>query len=199
MKNWRDLSYLQTGTAKQRAAWDALDSTRVMENLKAYDPVLAGTIPLDIDIAGSDLDIICTSADLDQFDASVRACYGEWDEYQEIRLLVNKAPSSVIGFSAEGFPFEIFAQSVPVEQQNAYRHMAMEARLLEIGGPNAYQEIRKLKQQGIKTEPAFALYFGIVGADPYQALFELESYSQEELFCMFGSKKATSQSQPLQA
>lgn len=188
MKNWRDLSYLQTGTSKQRAAWDALTSTRVMENLKAYDPVLTGTIPLDIDIAKSDLDIICTSNDLEQFDASVRAFYGEWDGYQETRLLVNKVPTSVIRFSAESFLFEIFAQSVAVEQQNAYRHMVIEARLLEMGGPNAYQEIRKLKQQGIKTEPAFALYFGIAGADPYQALFELEPYSQEELFRMFGSK-----------
>jgi hypothetical protein len=39
--------------------------------LLAYDPVLAGTIPLDVDVPGSDLDIICCCADTDVFAAEV--------------------------------------------------------------------------------------------------------------------------------
>lgn len=181
MTNWRDLSYLLAGTPKQQAAWKAIAQTQVMNILQAYDPVLAGTIPLSIDIEGSDLDIICTSHDLDQFAADVGASFRNKEGYQETRLLMQDRQTSVISFYDAGFWFELFAQPLPVEQQNAYRHMVIEARLLELAGEIAYQEIRLLKRQGIKTEPAFARYFGIRGDDPYRALLELETLSTEEL------------------
>ncbi|QRG65385.1 DUF4269 domain-containing protein [Brevibacillus choshinensis] len=181
MKNWRDLAYLQSGNARQQAAWNAISQIRLMESLCAYDPVLAGTIPLQIDVPDSDLDIICVSHDLDRFDADVRAAYGSMEGYQESRILVSGKDSSVIGFYAHDFWFELFAQSVPVEQQNAYRHMVIEDRLLSIGGEEAYRDIRMLKANGMKTEPAFAHYFHIPGNDPYQALLELERYHTEEL------------------
>lgn len=181
MKNWRDLSYLQGGNPRQQAAWNAISQSRVMDILQAYDPVLAGTIPLQIDIEESDLDIICTSHDLDQFDADVRTAYGGLEGYQEARLLVSGLPASVIGFTTCGFWFELFAQPVPVERQNAYRHMEMEARLLALADETAYRDIRQLKKSGMKTEPAFAHYFHIPGADPYQALLELERCSAVEL------------------
>lgn len=181
MTNWRDHTYLLTGTPKQQAAWKAISQTQVIETLHAYDPVLAGTIPLNIDIDASDLDIICTSDDLDQFDADVRVAYGCKEGYQETRLFIQDRNTSVISFYDSGFWFELFAQPLPAEQQNAYRHMVIEARLLRVGGEAAYQEIRLLKRQGIKTEPAFARYFGIPGDDPYQALLEIEHLSIEEL------------------
>ncbi|MDF2679059.1 MAG: hypothetical protein K0R47_249 [Brevibacillus sp.] len=181
MTNWRDLTYLLSGTPKQQAAWKAISQTLVIESLQAYDPVLAGTIPLNIDIEASDLDIICTSYDLDEFDADVRAAYGNKEGYQESRLLIQDWQTSVIGFYDAGFWFELFAQPLPVEQQNAYRHMVIEARLLGLGGEAAYQEIRLLKRQGIKTEPAFARYFSIPGANPYRALLEIEHLSTDEL------------------
>ncbi|MFQ5796001.1 MAG: DUF4269 domain-containing protein, partial [Candidatus Bipolaricaulia bacterium] len=64
--------------------------------------------------------------------------------------------------------------------QNAYRHMAVEARLLAIGGEQARQEIRRLKRTGLKTEPAFACYFNLEG-DPYQVLLQLATLSDDEL------------------
>ncbi|MED4780827.1 DUF4269 domain-containing protein [Brevibacillus choshinensis] len=181
MTNWRDLSYLLTGTSRQQAAWKAISQNNVIETLQAYDPVLAGTIPLNIDVEASDLDIICTSHDLDQFDADVRAAYSHKEGYQETRLCIQDRQTSVISFHDTGFWFELFAQALPVEQQNAYRHMVIESRLLRLGGDAAYREIKLLKQQGIKTEPAFARYFGIPGDDPYQALLEMEHLSIEEL------------------
>ena len=45
--------------------------------------------------------------------------------------------------------------------------MVVEARLLELGGDPARQAIRRLKQSGLKTEPAFARYFQLEG-DAYQ-------------------------------
>ena len=57
LQDWRDLTYLLHGTATQRAAYHALEALQVSALLQALDPVLAGTIPLGIDVPGSDLDI----------------------------------------------------------------------------------------------------------------------------------------------
>lgn len=191
MRNWHDLTYLRTGTVRQQQAWHAIAETRIMELLQPYTPVLAGTIPLDIDVSGSDLDIICECHDLDHLESKVRAHFGGHKDYTEMRLIVSNIPTSVISYYAAGFFFEIFAQPVPVIKQNAYRHMDMEARLLTLGGQDAYREIRQLKKQGTKTEPAFALYFQIAGDDPYQALLDLETLSDSELFARFGKTKTS--------
>ena len=191
MRNWRDLTYLRSGTVRQQQAWHAIAETRIMELLQPYTPVLAGTIPLDIDVSGSDLDIICECHDLDHLESKVRVNFGGHKDYKEMSLIVSDIQTSVISFYATGFFFEIFAQPVPVIKQNAYRHMDMEARLLTIGGQDAYREIRQLKEQGTKTEPAFARYFQIPGDDPYQALLDLETFSDSELFARFGKTKTS--------
>lgn len=181
MRNWHDLSYLAIGTQRQKAAWEAIQQTRIMQVLAAYHPVLAGTIPLDIDVTGSDLDIICESNDHQRFEQDVRASFGSLTNFEVTHLEVKRIPTCVISFFAADFWFELFAQPVAVEKQNAYRHMDIEARLLEIGGKDAYRQIRTLKQSGIKTEPAFARYFHILGGDPYEALLHLESLTDQEL------------------
>ncbi|MFF0826030.1 DUF4269 domain-containing protein [Brevibacillus sp. NPDC003359] len=181
MRNWYDLSYLGRGTLRQKAAWEAIQKTHIMEVLSVYRPVLAGTIPLDIDVKQSDLDIICESHDLEQFEQAVRTAFGCLHGFEVTHLDVKRIPTCVIQFFTADFWFELFAQPVAVEKQNAYRHMDIEARLLDIGGLDAYQQIRSLKKSDIKTEPAFAQYFDIPGEDPYEALLELELLSEQEL------------------
>ena len=66
-QDWRDLTYLLQGTATQQAAYYALEALRVFALLGAFDPMLVGTIPLDIDIPGSALDIVCYAADVNAF------------------------------------------------------------------------------------------------------------------------------------
>ena len=58
--------------------------------------------------------------------------------------------------------------------------MIAEARLLSLAGESAKQAIRALKKQGIKTEPAFARYFGLLG-DPYETLYALADASEAKL------------------
>ncbi len=180
-RNWRDLTYLQNGTAKQQTAARAIEQSAVLQRLQAFDPVLAGTIPLDIDIGDSDLDIVCECYDLELFAEIARSFYADCEEYQEARMPVQAVPTCLVSFFAHGFWFELFAQPRPVEQQNAYRHMIIEHRLLQLAGPKARQHIRQLKQNGLKTEPAFASYFHIPGADPYQALLALEPWTDDQL------------------
>jgi hypothetical protein len=158
----------------------ALESLRVFEILHDYHPVLAGTIPLDIDIPGSDLDIICEVHNLDEFERVVRVAFGQYAGFRVARESVRGVLSIIVNFDYAGFPIEIFGQPKPVTEQNAYRHMLVEERLLAIGGEAARETIRALKLAGEKTEPAFARYFNLPG-DPYAVLLELSFLNDDEL------------------
>ncbi len=187
--DWRDISYLARGNAGQQRAYRALQSLDLFNILRAYAPVLAGTIPLGIDIEGSDLDIICEvdrphevggASDLAAFERAVSDAFAARDGFRIERLAVKGVPTVPARFAFDGLPIEIFAQPRPVTEQNAYRHLLVEARLLAVGREDARRGIRRLKRDGLKTEPAFAHYFKIEG-DPYEALLELSLLSDEEM------------------
>ena len=65
-------------------------------------------------------------------------------------------------------------------RQGAYRHMVIQARLLEAGGEAFRGEIVALRRAGLKTEPAFARRLAIAG-DPYVALLALEHMDDDGL------------------
>ncbi|MAU12167.1 MAG: HIT family protein [Anaerolineaceae bacterium] len=182
-RNWHDLSYLQKGTDRQQAADAAIRQAQVMMSLATYQPVLAGTIPLDIDVPGSDLDILCYAPDLATFAADVRRHYGHISEFSAADKVIKGQPAHIARFTTYGFDFELFAQAIPVEQQHGYVHMLIEARLLDLF-PEAREAIRALKRDGLKTEPAFGQYFGIMG-DPYAALLDLAALDDETLLRRF--------------
>ena len=81
-------------------------------------------------------------------------------------------------------------QACPVSQQRAYRHMVVEARLLELGGEPLQSAIIALKRSGLKTEPAFARCLGIHG-DPYLALLALEALDDEALLRLLDDASQT--------
>lgn len=58
--------------------------------------------------------------------------------------------------------------------------MIIESRILELGGDKVRKEIIKLKERGMKTEPAFANYLRLNG-DPYKELLQLETFSDDEI------------------
>lgn len=170
--DWNDISYLCDGNERQRAAYETLTRLGIFETLDRYMPMLVGTIPIAVDVAESDLDIICEASDLERFAGDVRRAFDEHRNFRLWRRKIGGVSSVIAHFRFGQFPVEVFAQSLPVTAQNAYRHMVVEARLLEIGGPAARRAIRQLKREGLKTEPAFAHYFDLEG-DPYEALLEL--------------------------
>ncbi len=178
--NFQNPAYLARGNARQRRAYRALQSLGVFRILRAYTPILDGTIPLGIDIRGSDLDIICAARDLDAFARAVTDAFGARPGFHIQREVVKGIESVIANFDYGGFPIEIFGQPKPAREQNAYRHMLVEARLLEIGGERARRAIRKMKRAGLKTEPAFARYFNLQG-DPYEELLRLSRLTAREL------------------
>jgi hypothetical protein len=179
-RDWKDLTYLLQGTVTQQAAYYALEGLRVLALLGAFDPVLVGTIPLDIDIPGSDLDIVCYAADADTFAQHVQDTFGHFPTFVLQRKIIDRLPTVIAWFTSQGFPIEIFGQPHPVTAQHAFRHLVVEARLLRHGGVGVRQQIRHLKVQGLKTEPAFAVVFALSG-DPYHTLLQLAELSEEEL------------------
>jgi hypothetical protein len=165
--------YLQNGTETQQRAYNAIKESGIFEHLQTFHPTLAGTIPLDIDIPGSDLDILCHGIDFPSFAGLIQQHYGHLPDFYQNTKLLNEIPAHVSRFTYTRFSIEIVAQPLPIIEQRAYRHMLAEARLLEQGGETARDAIRALKLSGMKTEPAFAKYFGLKG-DPFQALLDLE-------------------------
>jgi hypothetical protein len=178
--DWRNWTYLARGNARQQRAFRALQALGIFDILCAYSPVLTGTIPLGVDTPRSDFGIISDARDLDAHERVVRDAFGARDYFQIERMKVKGIATVFARFTFEGLTIQVFAQSKPVTEQNAYRHMVVEARLLELGGGIARRAIRQLKNAGLETEPAFTRYFKIKG-DPYEVLLELSFLNNAEL------------------
>ena len=170
MINFLDISYLQFGNEKQVKAYQVLMDNKILEKLAFYHPILVGTIPINIDIESSDLDIICEVYDNDEFINRLMATFGPEKDFSVTESIKFNATKAT--FKIEDFEIEIFGQNRPTMQQNAYRHMLIEYRLLLEKGEVFRQEIISLKKQGYKTEPAFAKLLGIEG-NAYEALLKL--------------------------
>lgn len=167
------IDYLRNGNPRQRKAYAALRSIQVMERLGPFSPLLAGTIPLGIDIQGSDLDILCFTNDTEQFCQVLQQHYAGFEGFSINHFSTPQGSAVTVSFRAEGFPVEVFGQAVPTRYQLAYRHMLIEYRLLQERGPAFRRQVVDLKRAGMKTEPAFALLLGCTG-NPYQDLLAFE-------------------------
>lgn len=177
---WRDLSYLKNGTPVQQEVFALLNGLDIMERLAAYKPLLAGTVPLGIQVEGSDLDIICEVYDREAFAAAADLHFGGLADYRCEMRTVNGIPRVKINFSASGWPVELFGQPLRTEWQNGYLHMAVEARILKLLGDDFRHRVIGLKAGGMKTEPAFARLLHLPG-DPYESLLALELLPIREL------------------
>jgi hypothetical protein len=176
----KDIDYLICGNKRQKEAYNAIDKLDIFKKLEKFNPVLAGTIPLEIDIDSSDLDIICESSDLKEFESIIKLHFGSLHSFNSYTLNVRGVPSVITSFEVHGFTFEIFCQSVTVQNQYAVIHLNIEARLLRLSDDAAKENIRNLKLQGIKTELAFAIYFKIAG-DPYVELAKMANLTYQQL------------------
>jgi hypothetical protein len=178
--DWRDLTYLRQGTATQQAAYRVLVALGVLERLRDFDAVLTGSLPLAVDIPGSDLDIVCHAEDLDVFARHVQDTFGHFPTFTIRRKTLHNIPSVIGRFASRDFPVEIVGQPLPVAAQRAFRHLVVEARLLRYGGEVVREQIRQYKLCGLKTEPAFAAVFALKG-DPYHTLLQLSDLSDAQL------------------
>lgn len=168
-----DIEYLQNGNEKQRKAYGILTKNQVLSKLNPFDPILVGTIPINIDIESSDLDIICSFSDKQEFHQCILEHFSKLEKFA-IRENTNlDTPAIVANFYLDGFEIEVFGQTIPTRHQFAYRHMIIEHHLLNKHGEVFRQQIIELKRKGLKTEQAFAVALELPG-NPYLELLKLE-------------------------
>lgn len=165
--------YLKTGSAKQKQIFGVLQRSQIFEILAEFNPVLAGTFPIEIDIPGSDLDILCCCSIPDYLIQVLNENFGALADFLLQEMELEGKRTVLANFILEGFPVEIFGQNVPIDEQRAFRHMIIEHRILQEKGEAFRKEIIGIKLAGIKTEPAFAQLLEIEG-DPYLGLLEYD-------------------------
>lgn len=179
VRDWREIDYLLTGTARQRAAHRELRALDLMSLLSEFDPALVSTVCIGLDTADSDLDVICELTDGELM--TKRLAENSGNRSLVVRNAAGPdALATVATFDGDAFAIEVYAEPLPVERQRAYRHLAQSARVVDAGGESARAAIVALRESGLKTEPAVAAYLGLDG-DPYLALLEVENWSDARL------------------
>ena len=169
MRDFTTIEYLKNGNQKQQQVFEILTQNKVLSKLAEFDPLLVGTIPINIDIENSDLDIICHWKNKTDFREKLNSVFGKENEFSIREAIINDKESIIANFKINDFEIEVFGQNIPTKDQNGYKHMLIEYEILQSKGENFRLEIIKLKQNGYKTEPAFAFILGLKG-DPYMEL-----------------------------
>ena len=173
MTNFKNIEYLKQGNAKQQKAYQALNKLGVFEKLKKFSPLLTGTIPIEIDLPESDLDIICKCNNHEAFANLLVKLFGQNKDFRVHSHEKYGLKATVCQFWFNDFEIEIFGQNKATEKQNAYRHMLIAHRILQEKGAEFKAEVIALKAKSLKTEPAFAELLKLEG-NPYDALLNLE-------------------------
>ncbi len=177
MNNFKDIEYLKYGNDRQKLAYSEIVKLDVFEKIKKYHPILTGTIPIEIDLPESDLDIICECENHIEFSEFLTEQFGDMTDFKIYSTELNGTKSTIAEFKTESFTFEFFGQNIPTDEQNAYRHMIVEHRILEQNGDEFKNDVIKLKLNGIKTEPAFAMLLGLEG-NPFDEILKLEKITK---------------------
>lgn len=163
------IEYLKNGNQKQILAYEILTRNSVLVNIAEFEPILVGTIPINIDIENSDLDIICYWKSKTDFKTKIQSVFGNETEFKIRETFIKDQETVIANFKISPFEIEIFGQNIPTKNQNGYKHMIAEHKILKSKDENFRLEIIKLKQKGYKTEPAFGILLGLKN-DPYEEL-----------------------------
>jgi hypothetical protein len=167
---------------ERRSYQDALAECGVLEALAQFNPHIAGTPPLGLDLPGSDIDVLCFAPDAPAFTGEVWRNFSGALAFTAKQL--TRMPRPVVAsFEVAGWRIELYGATIPVEQQRGWRHFAVEQRLLALAGEGLRMPLLALRERGMKTEPAFAAALKLSG-DPYVALLDLGEQDDETLASM---------------
>jgi hypothetical protein len=182
------IDYLKDGSPRQQRAYTVLSELGLMEKISQWTGgeiemglhlTLAGSVPIDVALAESDLDIIICAPDLKAMGEIFRRELGSFEAFRQERGIVLGVATLMTHFEFGGEVFEIFTQNVPIPRQNAVIHLLVEERLLLLGGDGFREKVMELRRSGLKTEPAFGEVLGL--EEPYRDLLDLEDLTDAEL------------------
>ncbi|NIK12002.1 DUF4269 domain-containing protein [Alkalibacillus almallahensis] len=166
---------LKKGSPYQRRAYEAIQKLGVLDELASYDPIVCGTIPLNVHDGDSDLDIIFYVHDLDDFARRLSEAYQSFKSFSLKTIEVKGSAVVKANFYAYGFEFELFGMNQLTTRQNAYLHMMVEAHIL-MDHPEFMEDVRHLKREGFTTEAAFCECLGLDYQNPFE---RLKDYGEE--------------------
>ena len=146
-----------------------LSNSKILEILSKFDARFVGTIPLSLDHAKSDIDIICDAKNVEKAHTEIVDILKEIphfvsieDSYKPSRKYDTALIKGMAHVSDDQcIPLEIYIESKDVSEQNGYIHMVIEYLLLQIF-PEKFSLIKLAKEQQSKTEIAFASIFDLV-------------------------------------
>lgn len=171
MTTFDSIQYLQGGNPTQQLAYQTLNSAGIMESLNEFAPILAGTVPIAIDLPSSDLDILCWHPDLDYLGKHLENHFASLPKWKIYRFSTREGPCIIANFCLPHFEVEIFGATIPTKEQYGYLHMLVEEQILKEKDEEFRLQVLALKSAGMKTEPAFAHLLNLHG-DPYEALLD---------------------------
>lgn len=138
---------------------------------------ITGTHPIGTALSTADIDIVVSYSPQDQVKLL------EWiqsfqEKVQNPRLQIQN-DVMIFRFIYDQLLYEFYMSPEPLFQQNAYRHMNIEMRLLKIFGSSLREKVMISKNSGANTEYAFLHSLGIKTSmtDAFQDIYQLESWS----------------------
>lgn len=78
---FKSIDYLNLGSQLQKEAHKVLTENEVMDKLANFQPILVGTIPIDIAIKDSDLDIVCSFENKKIFKEEIHKYFTNYPEF----------------------------------------------------------------------------------------------------------------------
>lgn len=173
-----------TNLEKKENVVEVLKTHKILESLKVYNPLIAGTFPLGISTPESDIDILLSGENLSEIAKALKAKFSLAQEFFLTMKVVEDEPTVLSRFVLGGVKIELFAQKIPTVLQTAYKHFLIEERLLKYGREPFKKKILDLRNHGLKTEPAFGQALGL-RTNPYYELLNLQKLSESELKSKF--------------
>lgn len=161
-----------------------LKDSQVLKILREYTPLIAGTFPLGLHVENSDLDVIVSVSDLKAFADLMTKEFSHLKDFQLFNEIIDGEPALRVHFLVHNIPVEIIGQKTASVRQTAYLHFLLEERILKLNSSYFRTQIRMARDQGLKTEPAFAKVLKIAG-DPYKELLRLQGLSNADLCGLF--------------
>ncbi|WP_292009640.1 DUF4269 domain-containing protein [Chryseobacterium sp.] len=162
---------MKEGNERQKKAYEIISKYQIFKKLQSFSPILAGTIPIGIDIPGSDLDIICEIEKEEDFVYTLHNLLPENTNFTTEKEIIGNEDCIILNTVLDELPVEVFGQKIPSTKQNAYRHMIAEYKILKKEGEEFKQKIIEFKKNGIKTELAFGILLQL--ENPYEDLLKM--------------------------
>lgn len=151
----------------------------VLATLEKKQPLLVGTYPLGLQDSSSDFDILIHSENHVDTSSALKELFGSKPCFQQ----ATEADYILTSFRlTDGHRVEVFASATPPYKQRAFKHFLVEEKLLKVLDKSTTQEIRNLRGQALKTEPAFVQALGEDVEDPFEFLEILSTKSEKQLF-----------------